>query len=300
MAVELGPVGIWSPSPIWEADGPAESKDARSAIAELDELGYGALWLGRSNGDLKLVEALLAASSRIVLATGILNIWAYPAAQVAENAHRLIERYPGRFLLGLGASHAPAVEALGKDYRRPLGELDRYLDDLDGATNPVRADRRMLAALGPRALALAARRSLGAHPYLTTPTHTEMARREMGADALLAPEQKVVLEPDLATARQIARQHLSYYLKLPNYVQNFRRLGFTDDDVSGAGSDLLVDALYVRGVDAAAERVREHRDAGADHVCLQVVTAEPDPASRASLLPRQEWRDLAAALLVNS
>jgi probable F420-dependent oxidoreductase len=297
MAIELGPVGIWSPSPIWDADGPGESEESRSAIAELDELGYGALWLGRSNGDLELAGQLLAASSRIVLATGILNVWAYPAPEVAENAYRLAQRYPGRFLLGLGASHAPAVEALGRSYQRPLHELDRYLDDLDGATHPVRADQRALAALGPKALALAARRSAGAHPYLTTPTHTEMARREMGAGPLLAPEQKVVLEPDRATAREIARHHLSYYLELPNYVRNFKRLGFTDGDVTHGGSDLLIDALYVRGIDAAVERVREHRDAGADHVCVQVITPEPDPATRVDRLPRQQWRELAAALL---
>jgi probable F420-dependent oxidoreductase len=298
--VELGPVGIWSPSFLWAGAGPDQAEGWRAAAVELDELGYGALWLGNAAGDLGLVEDVLAATSRIVVATGIVNIWAYPAADVAASFHRVAQRYPGRVLLGLGASHAPAVERLGREYSRPLAELGRYLDGLDAAPDPVPAGRRVLAALGPRALALAARRGAGAHPYLTNPAHTELARREMGAGALLTPEQKVVMEPDRAAARGTARRHLSYYLKLPNYVQNFRRLGFTDDDLSGGGSDRLIDALYAHGVDGPdgiVARVGEHRDAGADHVCVQVVTPDVDPATRTGQLAREHWRELAAALL---
>ncbi|HEY2673100.1 MAG TPA: TIGR03620 family F420-dependent LLM class oxidoreductase [Rugosimonospora sp.] len=300
MAVDVGTVGIWSPSYLWADAGPQQPDEWRAAAVELDELGYGALWLGNATGDLRLVEDVLAATGRIVVATGIVNIWADPAAGVAANLHRLAQRYPGRVLLGLGASHAPAVERLGREYRKPLGELSRYLDGLDGAPDPVPVDGRVLAALGPKALALAARRSAGAHPYLTTAAHTEMARRELGAGKLLAPEQKVVMEPDRSSARAIARRHLSYYLVLPNYVQNFKRLGFTDDDVSGGGSDRLIDALYAHGIngaDGVVARVREHHDAGADHVCVQTITPEVDAATRTGRLARDQWRELAAALL---
>ncbi|GAA5194729.1 LLM class F420-dependent oxidoreductase [Rugosimonospora acidiphila] len=300
MDIDLGPVGIWSPSFVWSGDGPGREQQRREAAVELDELGYGALWLGNAAGDLGLVEELLAATRRIVLATGIINIWAYPAADVAASLHRVAQRYPGRVLLGLGASHAPAVERLGRDYQRPLSELAHYLDGLDAASDPVPADGRVLAALGPRALELAARRSAGAHPYLTGPAHTELARRVLGSGPLLAPEQKVVLEPDRAAARAIARNHLSYYLVLPNYAQNFKRFGFTDEDLSGGGSDRLVDALYAYGIDGpdgVLARVGEHREAGADHVCVQVVTPDVDSAARTGGLARNQWRELAAALV---
>jgi probable F420-dependent oxidoreductase len=290
IGVTLGTLGIWSSSSVWAA------ADAAQAAAELEEAGYGTLWLGGAQGDLRLVEELLGATERLVVATGIVNIWAIPAGQLAANFHRVTGRYPGRFLLGLGASHGPQVEALGRAYVRPVRELERYLDVLDAAPQPVPADQRVLAALGPRALALAARRSAGAHPYLVTPEHTAQARREMGSGVLLAPEQKVVLEPDPARGRAIARDHLRYYLTLPNYVHSFRRLGFGDADFGDGGSDRLVDALYARGVAGAVERVREHRDAGADHVALQAVTPGSGPGSRTATLPRAEWRELAAAL----
>ncbi|GIH14594.1 LLM class F420-dependent oxidoreductase [Rugosimonospora africana] len=300
MALDVGPVGIWSPSFLWAGAGPDQPEEWRAAAVELDELGYGALWLGNAGGDLGLVEDLLAATRRIVVATGIVNIWAYPATDVAASFHRVARQYPDRVLLGLGASHAPAVERLGREYHRPLAELGRYLDGLDAAPDPVPVEGRVLAALGPKALELAARRGAGAHPYLTNPAHTELARRALGAGPLLAPEQKVVMEPDRAGAREIARRHLSYYLMLPNYVQNLRRLGFTDDDLSGGGSDRLIDALYAHGVDGPdgiVARVREHRDAGADHVCVQVITPEVDPVTRTGRLAREHWRELAASLL---
>ncbi|OLB77113.1 MAG: LLM class F420-dependent oxidoreductase [Actinobacteria bacterium 13_2_20CM_2_71_6] len=290
MTIELGRVGIWSPSFTWGTD------DRRAVAAELDGLGYGTLWLGSSAGDLRLVEELLDATQRIVLATGIVNIWAYPAAELAANAHRLATRYPGRFMLGLGASHAPQVEALGRTYRQPLRQLAGYLDELDRARHPVPVGHRVLAALRPKALALAAQHSAGAHPYLVTPAHTELARRELGPQPLLAPEQKVVLAPDRAEARALARQNLAYYLRLPNYVRNLQALGFTADDLADGGSDRLVDGLFAWGVDGAVQRVREHHDAGADHVAVQAITPEVDPGTRSGRPALAEWKELAAAL----
>jgi probable F420-dependent oxidoreductase len=287
MGVNLGPVGVWSPSFVWNTE------DRLDAARELDELGYGAVWFGSAAGDLRLIEEVLDATERIVVASGIVNIWGTPAAELAATFDRLAVRHPSRVLLGLGASHAPQVEALGRAYRQPLREMARYLDALDAASRPVPVDLRVLAALGPKSLELAARRSAGAHPYLTTPAHTEFARRVLGAEPLLAPEQKVVLEADRSAARAIARNHLGYYLVLPNYVRNLRRSGFTDDDFAGGGSDRLIDALYAFGVDGAVERVREHHDAGATHVAVQVVTPDGRPA-------RPEWRELATALSVGS
>ena len=297
MVVELGRVGIWSPSFVWQGGDRDRDQERLAAAVELDDLGYGALWIGGVTGDLRLLEELLAATRRIVLASGILNIWAYPAPEVAGSFRRLAGAHPGRVLLGLGASHAPAVEALGRTYQRPLHELARYLDELDSAPDPVRTDERVLAALGPKALALAADRSAGAHPYLTNPAHTEAARRQLGPGRLLAPEQKVVLEPDRAAAREIARRHLSFYLGLPNYARNFLRIGFTEDDLADGGSARLLDGLYAWGVDGAVARVREHHDAGADHVCVQVITPGADAATRTGGLARAQWRELAAALI---
>ncbi len=292
--LDLGPVGIWSPSFAWN------TPDRLDAVRELDELGYGAVWLGSAAGDLRLVEELLGATERIVVATGIVNVWGTPAQELAASFGRLAERHPSRVLLGIGASHAPQVEALGRQYKQPLKELERYLDGLDAATPPVPAGLRVLAALGPKALTLAARRSAGAHPYLTPPAHTAEARRVLGDGPLLAPEQKVVLEPDRTAALATARHHLGYYLRLPNYVQNLRRLGFTDEDLADGGSERLVDMLYAFGVDGAVERVRAHRDAGADHVAVQVITPEVDTGTRTGRPARAEWRELAAALPVGT
>jgi probable F420-dependent oxidoreductase len=284
MAAALGPVGIHSLSRVWDAD------DAGDAAAELDQLGYPALWLG-AVADLRLPARLLAATERLVLATSIINVWAVPAAELAADAHRLAGAHPGRFLLGLGASHAPVVEALGGAYARPLAKLSEYLDALDAAPEPVPADGRVLAALGPKALALAGRRSTGAHPYLVTPEHTHSARAVLGPGPLLAPAQKVVLETDPVTARALGRDGIAYYLRLPNYTRNLRALGFTEDDLAGGGSDRLVDALVAWGTpDQIAKRVGEHHDAGADHVAVQVLAAD------AGRPPREQWRTLAALL----
>lgn len=291
MSLDLRPVGIWTMSPAWEA---AEDTLAEAA-AEIDDLGYGALWLGVARGDLDLPERLLGATHRLVVATGIVNIWTDPSTLVAASYRRVTATHPDRLLLGLGASHAAVVEArTGERYTKPLSRLGGYLDELDALTPPVPHDRLVLAALGPKALQLAARRTAGAHPYLVPPEHTRRAREIMGPAALLASEQKVVLETDPTVARSIARQGMSLYLGLPNYTNNLRRLGFTDDDLRDGGSDRLVDALVAWGdVETVVARVGEHLDAGADHVCIQVLTA---PVGRPQTLPRDAWRTLAGPL----
>jgi len=286
VAVDVGRTGIWSSSRAWPADAGA----AADAAAELDELGYQALWLGAAPPTLELPEALLAATSRIAVATGIVSVWAAPAATVAASFHRISAAYPGRFLLGLGASHAPIVNRGGQQYRRPYRKLVEYLDGLDAAAAPVPPEDRALAALGPRVLTLAAERTAGAHPYLVTPEYTHQARQILGERPLLAPEQKVILEADPARAREIAREFLHMYLQLPNYTANLIRLGFTDEDITGP-TDRLVDALVAWGDDEAiAARVTAHHDAGANHVCVQVLTGDP------AVLPRAQWRRLAAIL----
>jgi probable F420-dependent oxidoreductase len=279
-------VGIWSSIRLWRDE--AENKEA---AAELDELGYGALWLGGAHGDLALVQALLDASSRLALATGIVNVWVYDAADVAAARARVVAAHPGRFLLGLGIGHAVSTEAAGMRYEKPYEKLVAYLDALAASPNPVPEDEMALAALGPRVLRLAADRTAGAHPYLVPPEHTQRAREVIGPDALLAPDQKVVLETDPDRARAIARQGLAIYLRLPNYTNNLKRLGFTDEDMVEPGSDRLVDALIVWGdVDTIVARVRAHLDAGADHVCIQALSDTP------GALPRAAWRELAPAL----
>ena len=199
---------------------------------------------------------------------------------------------PGRFLLGLGVSHEPPVTNSGQVYERPLAKMRAYLDALDSADTPVPADERMLAALGPRMLELARDRSAGAHPYLVTPDHTATAREVLGRGPLLATEVMVVLDDDPAGARAVARQHLSRYMVLPNYTNNFLRHGFTEDDLLDGGSDRLVDSVIPWGaLDTIAARIGEHHDAGADHVCVQVLQAD------AAALPRDAWRRLAEAVL---
>lgn len=282
MTVTVGSIGIWSRSTAWTDVTASERADA---VSELEELGYGALWLGASPGDLALPEELLGATQRIVVATGIINIWTNPADALTAAYHRVYAGHPERILLGLGSSHAPLV---GDAYRRPLSRLRAYLDELDAQASPVPIAHRVLAALGPKALALAAARAAGAHPYLVTPDHTRIARETMGPGALLAVEQKAVLEPDPVRARELARVTVGHYMALPNYTNNLLRLGFVEADFAGGGSDRLVDALVAwGGEDAILARVREHRQAGADHVCLQVLDGA---------LPREQWRRLAPAL----
>jgi len=286
--VDLGRIGIWS-AQLRRGD-PGEISEA---AAELDALGFSALWIPGGVGGDVLGDAarLLGATTRPVVATGILNVWMHDPAEVATRHHELTRAHPDRFLLGLGVSHAPLVERSDQVYTRPLAKMRDYLDRLDATAPPVPVAERALAALGPRMLELARDRTAGAHPYLVSPEHTSGARAILGEGALLAPEQKVVLETEAALARSIAREHLALYLQLPNYVRNLRRTGFGEDDVADGGSDRLVDGIVAWGaLEAVVARVHAHLDAGADHVCLQVLTADP------SAFPRQEWRGLADAL----
>jgi len=287
--IDLGRVGIWSREMRFHAD----RGDAADAAAELEDLGYGALWIPDVGGHvLGAAAELLTATRSVPVATGILNIWMHDAAAITAGVAALDAAHGVRFLLGLGASHAPVVdaEAPGR-YRRPYSTMVGYLDELDAQPAPLPPSRRLLAALGPRMLELARERSGGAHPYLVTPAHTQLARELLGPDRLLAPELSVVLEPDPAVARERAREFVSHYLELPNYVNNLRRLGFDDADVTPPGSDRLASSLVAAGdADTIALRVGEHLDAGADHVAVHVIGA-------GETLPRAAWRAPAPALL---
>lgn len=242
---------------------------------EIEALGYGAVWVGGSPpAALSWVEPILQATTTLCVATGIVNIWSAPAQRVAESFHRIEAAYPGRFLLGIGVGHAEMIS----EYRKPYNALVEYLDRLDDYGVP--ANRRVVAALGPRVLGLSARRSAGAHPYLTTPEHTARARELIGPSAFLAPEHKVVLTTDSARARTVGRQALDMYFNLANYRNNWKRLGFTDAEVSRPGSDRLVDAVVAYGTpDAIAARLNEHLLAGADHVPIQVLTEDDNLVS---------------------
>ena len=262
MSIELGKIGIWRHSSGLTPD----------VLAEVEALGYGAIWVGGSPpGDLKIIENILDATDHIAVATGILNVWKDDAATVGPSYHRLADKHPGRFLLGLGIGHPEATQ----EYQKPYDKLVSYLDELDELEVP--AEGRALAALGPRVLRLSAERSAGAHPYLVTPEHTRRAREILGAGPLLAPEQKVVLETDPERARAIGRPRGQQpYLGLTNYLSNLRRLGWTDADFADGGSDALIDALVVHGdAQAVADGVTAHLDAGADHVAIQVLNEEP-------------------------
>ena len=292
MTIDLGKVGIWSRELRYNPDRGARA----AAAAELEDLGYGAIFIPDAGGDVfGAVEHLLAATQRISLATGVLNIWMHDPAEVARSSADLMARYGPRFMLGLGNSHAPLVEGtLGVPYTRPYSKMVQYLDALDRAEPPVPAGQRMLAALGPRMLGLARARAGAAHPYLVPPEHTAAARRALGPGVLLAPEQAVVLDPDPRRGRELARTFVSDYLALPNYVRNLRRLGFTSDDLRGPASDRLTGALVAYGgEEVVATRVREHIEAGADHVCVYVIGSGDDGDED---LQVDAWRRLAPAL----
>ncbi len=287
--MRLGGTGIWSAQLRF-----GEPGAVADASAELDELGYSALWIPDVGGDVfTSLRTILDATRSVVAATGILNVWMHTAEETAAGFAEISGQHPNRLLLGLGVSHAPLVDASSPGrYRAPLRTMREYLDALDAAEPPVPATARVLAALGPRMLELARDRSAGAHPYLVPPEHTRTARELLGADAVLAPEQAVVLETDPSRARELARGHLSIYLTLPNYTNNLRGLGFTEEDLADGGSDRLVDGIVVWGdEDAARARVQQHRDAGADHVAVQVVTDD------FMTMPMAEWRRLATALV---
>ncbi|MGD0311909.1 MAG: TIGR03620 family F420-dependent LLM class oxidoreductase [Acidimicrobiales bacterium] len=287
--MELGKVGVW-----WSGTWSGGDGTPGAAAAEVEALGYSALWssAGLDPGVPDRFGRLLAATTRVPVASGILSVWHATPAQAATAAAALDAEHPGRFVLGLGASHAPLVEPLGDPYVRPYSRMVRYLDELDDLGPSVASDRRMLAALGPRMLTLAAERAAGAHPYFVPVEHTDRARRIMGPTALLAPELAVVLEADPVTARSVARGYTEGYLGLPNYINNLRSLDFTDDDLEGGGSDRLVDAIVAWGdAPTIAERVRAFHDAGADHVCIQVV------ADRSEGFPLAAYRELATVLV---
>jgi probable F420-dependent oxidoreductase len=293
-SMDLGPIGIWTS----QFDHQPAAR-ARKAAADLERLGFGAIWFPESVGREALTNAalLLSATKRTVIATGIANIYGRDPVTMAAAQKTLAEAHPGRFLLGLGVSHVPLVEQIrGHTYGKPVASMRAYLDGMDHAPyraiTPANRPARVLAALGPRMLQLAAERADGAHPYFVPPEHTARARKILGSDRFLAVEQAVVLETDTAKARAIARSHMSRYLTLPNYVSNLRRLGFNEDDVVNGGSDRLVDAIVAWGdITAAIDRVRSHQSAGADHVCIQVLPEEPQA------LPMSQWRELASALL---
>lgn len=277
MRPNLGPIGIWAHS----------SKLSPQLAQELEALGYSAIWIGGSPpGDLSIVDELLGATETISVATGIVNIWSDDARTVAASHHRITTAFPNRFILGIGVGHPEATS----DYTRPYSSLVEYLDVLDAEGVPE--DERVIAALGPKVMKLARDRSDGAHPYLTSPEHTREAREQLGPAKLLAPEQKIVVETDAGKARELGRSVVAKpYLGLRNYLNNLRRLGWDDADFENRGSDRLIDALVGHGdADTAAQRVREHLDAGADHVPIQLITARDEN-------PLDGYRALARALL---
>jgi probable F420-dependent oxidoreductase len=290
--MNIGRVGIWSMA--LEAQ---PLSVAQEAVAELDELGFPALWVPEALGQEVMSHAalLLAATRRMVVATGIANLWARDATAMVNAQRTLTEGFPERFLLGIGVSHTPTVALRGHTLVSPVQATRDYLAAMDatryfGAV-PAAPLRRVLAALGPRMLTLAAELTEGAHTYTVPVEHTEQARRRLGQGPLLIPEQKVVLVSDPADARRIGRANVGRLLRLPNYAGNLRRVGFADVDFADGGSDRLIDALVAWGdVEDVRRRVKEHLDAGADHVALQVLTANP------AALPLREWRELAALL----
>jgi probable F420-dependent oxidoreductase len=291
--VDLGRVGIW-----YGMIDALPTPEARRAAQVVEELGFGALWVAEAVGRDPFVSAavLLSATERLPVATGIANIYARDPMTMAAGQKTLAEAFPDRFLLGMGVSHGHLVAGVRKhDYSKPYSYMVEYLDRMDKAlfmaVGPDHDPGRLLAALGPRMLELAATRANGSHPYFTTPDHTAMARETMGADALLAPEQMVVLETDPTEARRIARAGMKIYLGLPNYYNNLARIGFDESDWSDGGSDRLVDAIVAWGTEEEiAARVAEHHDAGADHVCVQVL-------QDGMAMPEEQWRRLAPALL---
>ncbi|MFF5366504.1 LLM class F420-dependent oxidoreductase [Streptomyces sp. NPDC013187] len=279
----LGRYGIWSVG--LRSEDPDRRGELAEAAAELEELGYGALWLG-GNSSAANAAPLIEATSKVKVGTSIQSIWQHEPDASATAFADLESSHPERFLLGLGVSHAKRVE----QYARPYSALVSHLDGLDAAGVPE--DRRLLAALGPKSLRLARDRAAGSIPYLVTPEHTAHAREILGEAPLLAPELGVVPETDPARARALAREFLEIYLPLPNYTNNFLRHGFTEDDLLDGGSDRLVDALFAWGDDTAIRtKIDVFFEAGADHVALQVLDGEPRDS-----LPRKAWRELATLL----
>jgi probable F420-dependent oxidoreductase len=290
---DVGRIGIWSAG--FDLLSPTELTDT---VSELDGMGFGTLWFGEAYGREAFTQAqlLLGASHRMVVATGIANIWARDAVACNAAARTLDTAYPGRFLLGLGVSHQPLVQRMrGHGYSKPLTAMRDYLTAMDSAPYVAwKADAprppRVLAALAPGMLTAARDQADGANPYLTLPEHTALAREAIGPLKLLAPEVSCVLTDDYEVWHQRAHTHLSLYTGLPNYVNNWKRFGFTDEDSVRGGSDRLKKALVCRGVEATLAKVREHHDAGADHVCIQVLGETPFSKTM------NGWRQLAEGI----
>lgn len=277
--MDLGKVGVWT---TYHAIGEEHAGEAARVV---EDLGFGTFWLGGSPR-LPATRPLLEATSRLIVATGIVNVWQNEPAELAAQHAELAGAFPGRLLLGIGIGHPEATS----EYARPLSSMRGFLDGLDAAPEPVPRAERCLAALGPKMLELSAARSLGAIPYFTPVEHTRTARESLGADALLAPELACVIDTDRDRARTVARGYASLYLKLRNYTDNLIRSGFTEQDIADGGSDRLIDAVIPHGApEQIAQVVHEHLEAGADHVCLQPLGE--------SGIPRQGWGALAAALI---
>jgi probable F420-dependent oxidoreductase len=270
----LGRIGVWS-----FALETLTAEEEREAVRAIDALGVGAIWIPEAVDSREVFSHaswIAASTERAIVATGIANIWARDAVAMANGWRMLTDAYPDRFLLGIGVSHATSVGRRGSVYEKPVSTMRAYLDAMDRASSsapePVAYPRHVLAALGPRMLELAAERTLGAHPYFAPVEHTAFARSRPGPEPVLAVEQAVVLETDPSQARRIARLHAVDYLQTVNYATNLKRMGWTDADVAGQGSDAVIDAVVAWGdEDQIASRVRQHLDAGADHVCVQVI-----------------------------
>ena len=272
--MEIGTIGIWR-----------RHQDGLDGVEEIQDLGFGALWLGGSPS-LAQARPFLERTTTLPVATGILNVWQHEPADVAAQHAELTRAFPGRFLLGIGIGHPEATSR----YDKPLATMRAFFDGLDAADPPVPREERCAAALGPKMLDLAAKRSLGTHPYFTTPEHTRFARERVGADALVAPELAVVVGQDAETARAAARRYAATYLRMSNYTRNLLRFGFTERDIADGGSGRLIDAVIPHGsAEEIAEAVRAHLDAGADHVCLQPLGHGGAPA--------EDYRALARVLL---
>lgn len=286
VAARIGRLGIWS----FQLERMAVG-DAQRTVAAIEDLGYGAVWIPESVTSREVLShaaLLLMGAQRVAICTGIANIWARDPWAMANGARALADAFPDRFVLGIGVSHEPAVRRRGGTYERPLERMRAYLDAMDGARSTApetsRPAPRVLAALGPRMLRLAAERTAGAHPYFVPPEHTAIARKHLGEGPLLAVEQAVVFERDAATAREIARAHMRGYIRLDNYANNLRRLGWSDADLADNGSDALVDAIVAWGdLDAIRTRIKRHFAAGADHVCVQALARDPSELPLAGL-----------------
>ncbi len=290
--MDIGRIGLWQGVLDQQPSG-----RVREVVAELEEIGWPTVWIPEAVGRDPFVSAsvMLGATTSLKIATGIVQIHARHPMTTAAAQKTVSEAFDNRFLLGIGVSHGPFIEGIRKlDYSKPYSFMVDYLNEMEGAmymaAGPEEAPPTVLAALGPKMLALAAERTAGAHPYFVPPEHTALAREIMGPDALLAPEQKVCLETDADAARALARENMALYLGLPNYVNNLFRLGFTEEDVAEQ-SDRLVDAIVAWGdLDIIKARIQAHHDAGADHVAVQVLTPRGE-------LPLAQWRTLADALL---